>query len=443
MKKRSQAPYSTESREPPSAEHLAVIESMNASGQGIARVGGIKRHLPFTLPGETVIVHEAGAGETIAITASSKARVQPVCPHFGFCGGCALQHWGREPYEDWKKEIVGGAMRRAGLAAEAIGFRRYPDASRRRAAFSVRMIQGRVEIGYARWRSHDAFDLAECPILRPELVRVLPPLREALRAVLPPAGEARLHLTLAANGIDCAIEGPDLDGRACERLPSRLAATGILRALWNAETVFLAAPPYVVFGGIRCPLPPAAFLQAVEACERDMAAFAVAALQEANVKGRVCDLFAGLGAFTFPVAKLFSVSAFEADAAAVASLKAAARTATGVKTVAATRRDLYRNPLGAAELRAFSAALLDPPREGAQAQCRALAASTLETIVMMSCNPATFARDAAILAAGGFQIARLTAFDQFKYSPHVELAALLRRPQKKRAGSLPPRRASF
>jgi 23S rRNA (uracil1939-C5)-methyltransferase len=186
-------------------------------------------------------------------------------------------------------------------------------------------------------------------------------------------------------------------------------------------------------------LPQGAFLQAVEACERDMAAFVVEAFAEAKAakKGPVCDLFAGLGAFTFACARLSPVTAFEDNASAVAALSDAAKRASGTKPVKAVRRDLFRNSLGPMELNAYAAAIADPPREGAEAQSKALAASRIGTVVMLSCNPATFARDAAILVAGGFTISRLAVFDQFKFSPHVEIAASFVRTGSKK-GRLAP-----
>ena len=162
------------------------------------------------------------------------------------------------------------------------------------------------------------------------------------------------------------------------------------------------------------------------------------ALAEAKAsKGPVCDLFAGLGAFTFPCAKRAAVTAFEENAEAVAALNDAAKGASGVKSVKAVRRDLFRNPIGPMELNAYSAAIADPPREGAEAQSKALAASKIDLVIMLACNPVTFARDAAILAAGGFSLARLAAFDQFRFSPHVEIAAAFVRAGSKK-GRLAP-----
>ena len=229
-----------------------------------------------------------------------------------------------------------------------------------------------------------------------------------------------------------------LTAQRVSQLSQTLSAAGIIRASWNGGIAFLKAAPFVLAGGVKVVLPQGAFLQAVEACERDMAAFVGEAVAEAKgPKGPVCDLFAGLGAFTFPCAKHAAVTAFEENAEAVAALNDAAKGASGIKPVKAVRRDLFRNPVGPMELNAFSAAVADPPREGAEAQSRALAASKIGLVVMLSCNPVTFARDAAILATGGFSLARLAVFDQFRFSPHVEIAAAFVRAGSKK-GRLAP-----
>jgi 23S rRNA (uracil1939-C5)-methyltransferase len=333
---------------------------------------------------------------------------------------------------------VSQALRQAGIDAPAISLKTYPVPSRRRAAFTARNAGGEIALGYHAERSHALTDLEECPILAPALARALLPLKAALAGALPTQSEAKVYAVAAANGLDCAIEGPPLSAAAQSRLIEALMGHGFIRVLWNGDLLLTAAAPFVLCGGVRVPLPGNAFVQAVEACEQDMAAFVAGALSEAKAQsGRLCDLFAGLGAFTFPAARCGPVTAYEANMSAVEALMAAAKHAKGVKPVTAIRRDLYRNPLGPLELNRFAAVIADPPREGAEAQCRALALSKVAAFVMLSCNPATFARDAALLVQGGFQLSRLAAFDQFRFSPHVEIAALFSRRGSKK-GELSP-----
>ncbi|MBJ7533288.1 class I SAM-dependent RNA methyltransferase [Rhodomicrobium vannielii ATCC 17100] len=440
MKKHSSQPRASDNP-PEGLETLTLgINAMGAQGDGVARVGDAPVHIPFTLAGEIVQAEVAGTkGRLIAVDASSPERVDPVCRHFGVCGGCALQHWAATPYDAWKAGLVEAALAQARVRAPLVEtLKTYPISSRRRAAFTARKDEGALRLGFNAARSHDLVDIEECPILLPRLAAALPHLRSGLKGAMADRGEAKIQVTAADNGLDVTIAGPRLASSARHALESELQATDAIRASWNGEALFINGVPRVDFGGPRVSLPGGAFLQAVEACERDMAAFTVEALDAAGAgKGPVCDLFAGLGAFTFPVATRASVTAYEDNAAAVAALSAAAKESKGLKPVKAIRRDLFRSPLGFQELNAFAAAVLDPPREGAEAQARALAQSKIPAAVMLSCNPATFARDAAILVEGGFELARLAAFDQFRYSAHVEVAALFRRPRTKK-GRLAP-----
>jgi 23S rRNA (uracil1939-C5)-methyltransferase len=280
--------------------------------------------------------------------------------------------------------------------------------------------------------------LQECPILLPQIVAALPPLKEALAAAMPFGSEAKIAVTATESGLDGAIEGPDLEPAARAALTNRLSAAGFIRVTWNGELAFHVTAPFVIFGGVKVTFGAGAFLQAVEACEKDMANWVLDRLSQARAaSGPICDLFAGLGAFTFPAASIAPVTAYEENPDAVAALATAAKQAKGIKAITAIRRDLFRNPLGPIEANKFSAVIVDPPREGAEAQARALAACKLTTVAMLSCNPASFARDAAILVGGGFKLARLAAFDQFQFSAHVEIAALFERPASKKGG-LPP-----
>ena len=443
MKRRSSPPHATaDSTSPAAAQQIAgiTIGAMAAQGDGVALIGEKRVHIPFTLPVETVNALIADAkGEATAIDSPSPDRISPICKHFGVCGGCSLQHWREGPYAEWKVGLVKAALAREGLAAPIEPLKSYPLASRRRATFTVRKESREIRLGFNAAWSHDLVDLHECPILLPQIVSALPQLRAALADALPNKSEAKLHITAAENGLDCNIEAPRLPASGVARLTEKLSAVGIIRMVWNGDVVFLAAAPFVLTGGVKVMLPHGSFLQAVEACESDMAAFAVQALAEAKApKGPVCDLFAGLGAFTFACGKRTPVTAFEDNANAAAALNGAAKGASGIKPVKAVRRDLFRNPLGPMELNVYSAAIADPPREGAEAQCKALAASRIGAVVMLSCNPVTFARDAAIILSGGFTLSRLAVFDQFKFSPHVETAAVFTRVDSKKGRLVAP-----
>jgi 23S rRNA (uracil1939-C5)-methyltransferase len=442
MKKRSQAQHGKPS--PPErasdvALASAVIETIGVQGHGVARLAGGKLYIPFTLPGERISFERSGSRTKVtAIEDPSPDRIQPLCRHFGVCGGCTLQHWREDRYQAWKTSLVKQALVKAGVSAPAIPLKTYPVPSRRRAAFTARNTGRKIALGYYAEQSHVLTNLEECPVLVPALAEVLTSLKSALTDILPANSQMKIYIAAAANGLDCAAEGAPLSAAAQSRLVETLSRDGFIRVLWNGDPVLAAGAPFVLCGDVRVPLPANAFLQAVEACEQDMAAFAAGALSEAKAQsGPLCDLFAGIGAFTFPAARFRPVTAYEASMSAVEALATAARHAKGIKPVTALRRDLYRNPLSPMELNRFEAVIANPPREGAEAQCRALASSKIAVIVMLSCNPATFARDAALLIQSGFQLSRLAAFDQFRFSPHVEIGALFLRRSRKKGGISP------
>jgi 23S rRNA (uracil1939-C5)-methyltransferase len=184
-----------------------------------------------------------------------------------------------------------------------------------------------------------------------------------------------------------------------------------------------------MIGRARVALPPGAFLQATAAGEATLAELAEIHCRDANT---VADLFCGIGPFALRLAERARVTAVDAEAAAIAALAGAARTTPGLKPIEVQTRDLFRRPFAPGELKGFDAVLFDAPRQGAAAQARELAASHVPVIVATSCNPATFARDARILVDGGYHLFQVTPVDQFLYTAHVELVALLRRPASTR-----------
>jgi 23S rRNA (uracil1939-C5)-methyltransferase len=422
----------------------AVIESIGALGHGAGSAGDITLFVPFTLPGERVRFRQCGSKNyLLGIENPSADRVSPICPHFGTCGGCTLQHWREGRYLAWKADLVSQALSRAGIEADKVPVRSYPTQSRRRAAFAAIKRGGGVELGFREERSHEIAGIEECPILLPAISNALPALRAALAEAMPAATEAVVHVQAAANGLDCVIEAPIRFEASRARSLQRLSGLGFIRVHWNSELVLMAAAPFVRCGDATVALPANGFMQAVEACEADMARFVCDVLGERRPGGLpVCDLFAGFGALSFPTARHFLVTAFESNQGAIEALAKAAKQTPGIKAVAAKRRDLYRNPLGPLELNSFSGALLNPPRAGAEAQCRQLARSKLQNAVMLSCNPVSFARDAAILFQSGFELRRIAAFDQFRFSPHVEIAAFFQRSNNKRGRPSPASRKS-
>ena len=150
-----------------------------------------------------------------------------------------------------------------------------------------------------------------------------------------------------------------------------------------------------MIGRARVTLPPGSFLQATAAGEQTLARLVEDHIGDAKL---VADLFCGVGPFALRLAERARIMAFDADAGAIAALKQATNMTSGLKPIEAETRDLFRRPLVAQELKRVDALVFDPPRQGAEAQARELAKSTVATVVAVSCNPATFARDARLLA---------------------------------------------
>jgi 23S rRNA (uracil1939-C5)-methyltransferase len=344
------------------------------------------------------------------------------CRHFGLCGGCTAQNLSPEDYRAQKRDGVVRALARAGLrdvtVTEPVIV---PEHSRRRAVFKLGKHKGLVEVGFHAARSHSILDMTQCLVLTPALFALAQTARVALASLLNEGEKAELHVTQSDTGLDLAFRSPrKLTPLLTAELARAFSGQNIARIIFNKDVVRENAVPLVTLGGARVALPPHAFLQATRQGE--------AALQDhvlALAKGarRVADLFAGLGTFTFPLARQARVHAVEQDTDALAALASAAKNTPGLKPVTTEKRDLFKQPLTAPELKGFDVVLLDPPRAGAEAQARALAASAIGRVVYVSCDAASFARDAPILAGAGFALGPVTPIDQFLYSGHIELVA--------------------
>ena len=386
------------------------IVRIAARGDGVSASG---RHVPFAVPGDTL--RDDGTVEP------GPHRQQPPCRHFPECGGCQLQHVDDEAYRAYLVARVEGALAQHELGAEIREPHLSPPHSRRRATLRALKAGGGVLVGFNAARSHRIVDMHENFILARELFGLVAPLRRLLAGLLRPKRTAEIQLTLLHQGPDLLLKGVEADRlQAIEALGAFSAAQGLARLSLDRglgpETLYEPAPATVTLSGVPVPFPVGAFLQATA----DGEAALVAAVREA-VGGTqaVADLFAGLG--TFALAMPGRVYAAEASRDAVLALKRAA------PAIAAEHRDLYRRPLDEAELARFGAIVLDPPRAGAFEQVQALARSAVPRIAYVSCNPATFARDARTLADGGFKLSWVLPVGQFRWSTHVELAAAFAR----------------
>jgi len=424
-----------------------LIDRIGSAGDGTAvGPGGRAVHIPFTLPGEHVTAAWEGGPRAIydAITRASPDRVVPPCPHFGVCGGCALQHWADAPYAAWKAGLVGQALSRAGFADPAVdGLVRTPPGARRRMDFAVRRSADGVRLGLHEAHSATVTDIAVCPVLHPALARLIGPLRQLMPGLTGLRKTADIAANLLSNGVDLLIRA-DAPATAPDRkkLAAFAEAQGVARIAWalgtgSAEAAAQLRVPAVLFGAVSVSPPPGAFLQASEAGERAIQDAVLAGLPAGlGACGLIVELYAGIGTLSFALAARGRVRAFEGNAAAVAALRQAA----GGTRVEAIQRDLTRQPLQPAELKGVACVVLDPPFGGAAAQMPALAASGLP-IIYVSCSPAALARDAGMLARAEYTLAAATPIDQFLWSAQVEAVCVFTRaPTRGRAKRGPDHR---
>lgn len=430
MRSSRRPPHRGRPIDPPAGPPVEVlIEAVGGEGDGIA-AGPL--YVPFTLPGERV--RAVGGGqrrELDAVLEASPQRVEPPCPHFGVCGGCAVQHWEHGAYLDWKVDRLVRTLARERIETQILPAFAAAPGSRRRLSLHAR--PGRrdaARLGFKTRKSWDVIDITACPIADPRLEAALPALRRLATPLFEhPKSAPTLHVTLTNTGIDVEITGVErksggLSADARMRLAEFAAEGDLARVTIDGEPAYMARQPIVKIGQAVVALPAGAFLQAVPEAEAAMAAMAVEASAGAE---RIADLFCGVGTFTLRLAQLAPVLAVDGAAPAIRALSAATATAPGLHGIAAEARDLTRRPVLAEELKRIDTVVFDPPRAGAAEQSAEIARSKVSRAVAVSCNPATFARDARTLIDAGFNLDRLLPVDQFLWSPHVELVGVFSR----------------
>lgn len=414
-----------------------LVEAIGAAGDGIARGAGGHVFLPRALPGEKLrarLVGRRGGGmlaEPEEWLAESPDRAQPPCPHFGACGGCALQHWAPAPYGDWKRAKLVDALAQAGFTAAPVGpLASTPPGTRRRADLALRRGPGGVTLGFHARGSGEVVDLGACMVLDPRLVALFAPLRGVLRGVQALRREGSAVLNLLDTGPDLLLRTDGaLDAAGRIALAAFAERHGVPRIAWTRgragapggvpEIAAQLGPAVIRFGEVAVTPPPGAFLQASPAGEAAVVAAVLAGLPERlPARAHVVELYAGIGTLSFALAGRARVTAYEGSAEAVAALAVAVgRVGARIMPV---RRDLDRQPLLVAELKGVAAVVLDPPFAGAAEQVALLARARVPRIVYVSCNPAALARDAGALQAAGYRVVAATPVDQFLWSPHLE-----------------------
>ena len=387
-----------------------LIVRIAARGEGVSESG---RHVPFAVPGDRLLPD--GALEP------GPHHQLPPCRHFPECGGCQLQHVDDAAYRGYLRARIHGGLAQHALEADIREPHLSPPNSRRRASLRALKAGKSVAIGFNAAKSHRIVDMHENHILRPEILRLVQPLRVLLAGLIQPRRPAEVQFTLVDQGVDLLLKGVEPDGLdAVETLTAFCEAHGLARLALDTglgpETFYEPVPAAICLSGTPVPFPPGAFLQATADGEAALVAAVAECVGEAQA---TADLFSGLG--TFALALPGRVYSAEASRDAVLALRRAA------PHIAAEHRDLYRRPLDVRELDRFDAVVLDPPRAGAAEQAQLLAGSAVPRVAYVSCNPATFARDARLLVDGGYRLDWVRPVGQFRWSTHVELAAAFSR----------------
>ena len=395
------------------------ITRLGQHGDGIAE-GPV--FAPLTLPGETVTgVLNGNRLSDVKIETPSADRVSAPCRHFRSCGGCQLQHASDGFLAEWKVDVVASALGAHGIEAEFLPISTSPPSSRRRATFAARRTKKGAMAGFHAKGSDVIVEIHDCKLLTPDLMAAVP-VAEALAV----AGSSRKNgigvaATLSMNGLDLAVTGgKSLDGPLRIELAALAEAHGLARLAWEGEIVVTRHAPDQKFGTSIVQPPPGSFLQATH--EGQAALLSEVMRITAGAK-RIVDLFAGCGTFSLPLAKTAEVHAVEGEAEMMDALDAAWRKTPGLKVITHETRDLFRRPLMPDELAGFEAVVIDPPRAGAQAQTMELCEAGVGKIAYVSCNPTSFAKDAAVLLEHGYTLGPIRVVDQFRWSTHVELVA--------------------
>ncbi|EJZ20466.1 class I SAM-dependent RNA methyltransferase [Rhizobium sp. Pop5] len=408
-----------------------TIEKLGAQGDGITSSAGGPVYVPFSLPGETVaIARVKSQGTIMSITTPSPDRQEPACRHFGpdgvngTCGGCTLQHLADIPYRAFKRQLVIDALKSKGLTPDVGEIVPARPGERRRVVFAARRTEKDMLIGFNQAESHHIVAIEECPISSAGIIARLPAIKAIAASLATSAEPFRVAVLETLSGLDVAVDDVKKlsDPQRRKAVETVLGLRGIARVTLNGEILVEPSKPLIDFGGVPVSPPPGSFAQATKPAEEAMAELVLAHVGKAK---RIADLFAGAGTFSLRLARIGRVHAVEAEAKALAALDHAARNTQGLKPVSVEKRDLFRRPLMTQELKPFDAVVFDPPRAGAEFQCKELARSGVKKIVAVSCNPLTLARDLAILVEGGYRITGVTPIDQFLWTSHVEVVATL------------------
>ena len=403
-----------------------LIEFVNQQGLGCGKtpVGLVK--VPYALPGEIINFerHEYRKQANCVLTAIEKPsihRITPECKYFGRCGGCTLQHMDQQAYDEFKLGLVKNVLPPKTAIKPIITI---PKGNRRRINLQAIKKDERVLLGFHRFHSHQIIDIDGCPATMSALSDIIMPLKEVLMSILEQRQKAEIFLTHASNGIDMLIELHNITTLTPDqilKLTDFAKNSDITRLQFcsakKLNTLFEREKPYILLGGKKVATDAKNFLQSSFLSDQILAKLVDEYLPEEE--GSVVDLFCGRGTFALPLSKRFTVDGFESDVTALKALKE-----TAEEKLTLHKRDLFTNPLTKAELQSYRFAVINPPRAGAVEQIKELSRSMCKIIVYISCNPESFARDAATLEKGRYKLIEVTPVDQFYWSSHLEVVGV-------------------
>lgn len=404
------------------------IDHVGARGDGIAKTDKGPVFVPFALKGETVRVDlDKSRGIITELKSKSPDRVDPVCQHFQKCGGCVAQHMSDESYQSWKLDIAQQALDKSSIKHKIDHFLPCTIGERRRVVLTAERSNEDTKIGYLQAGSHDLVAISECPVAHPQIVEHLDLFREIAQIITPHYKTSQLTILLCENGFDIAVEASFSLKDATIHAVSQKATSSktIKRLAFNGEVLVEIEPTVLTFGDTLIQVPSGSFVQASKRAELEMVELVTKHLKPCK---KIVDLFSGSGTFTFPLAQKSAVHAVETSGPALNSIDRGFRSRQGLKPISTERRDLFRSPFVREDLKPYQGVIFDPPRAGAEAQSKQLArALNIKKVAAVSCNPTSLARDLELLVKGGFKIKSITAIDQFLWSTHVEMVALLER----------------
>lgn len=403
-----------------------------------------KIFIPFTCPNEKAQVEitqenkKFARGRLVEVLEENKdVRIEPRCPYFQKCGGCTLQHISEDLYYQTKLKLLENTLKRISFSKEEeskisqnIKIRKTGYNSRRRVNFKV----GGDVLGFYKFNTNDLISIDECCILEKKLENLIIPLKQFLRQNNKKKTIAGIRASLVENGIDLVFEiDKKLDLKLAEQLKNLTKSINDIVSIKysiNNKTypLFKKENPYIDIKGVNIELPTDYFLQASIKGQNHIVSEVLQSLQNLKIK-KVVDLYSGVGTYSFPIAKKldFEVAAIEGSDEMTNSVKKNAVSNGLQHKVFAQTRDLFNQPLQPEELNKFDAVVINPPRNGAGTQAVNLAKSDVKTVVMVSCNPSSFLRDARALKEGGYKITSLIGVDQFYMSSHLEIVARFER----------------